>query len=119
MVLQYCWQQGVGQQFVYRHIQCLRQSGERIIGWREHRERTFCAQRVNQTGCTYGCFEQRMVFAFDDDVHNRGFFFEFGHQYSIDDVHHAVIGGKVRDNDLSVVYEDAVRSDTHRYVFSE
>ena len=47
---------------------CQRDDGS--VGRGEHRERSLTAQRVNQTGCTYGCFEQRVIIAVDDDVHN-------------------------------------------------
>ena len=47
---------------------CQRDDGS--VGRGEHRERSLTAQRVNQTGCAYGCFEQRVIIAVDDDVHN-------------------------------------------------
>ena len=119
VVLQYCWQQGVGQQFVYRHIQCLRQSGERIIGWREHREGTFCAQRVNQTGCTYGCLEQRVIFAVHDDVHD-GVGRRCGRQQDrINYVNDSVVSGDVRTGNLGVVDEYAIGCDAHGDIFSQ
>ena len=119
VVLENVREVGQRQQVIGCNLKRFRQRDDGCIGRSKDRERTLTAQRINQSCCTHSRFEQRVIFAFDDDVHNRGFFLEFGHQYSIDDVHHTVIGGKVRDNDLSVVDEDAVRSDAHRYVFSE
>ena len=119
VVLQYCWQQGVGQQFVYRHIQCLRQSGERVIGRGEHRERSFTAQRVNQTGCAYGCFEQCVIFAVHDDVHNCVVRRCGRQQNRVDYVHHPIVSGHIRSGDLGVVDENSIGCDAHGYVFSQ
>ncbi len=119
VVLENVREVGQRQQVIGCDFKRFRQRDDGCISWGKDRERTLTAQRVNQARCSNSCFEQRVVFAVDNDVHNRGFLLELGHQYSIDYMHHTVIGGKVRDNDLSVVNEDTVRSDAHRYVFSE
>ena len=119
MVLQYCWQQGVGQQFVYCHIQSLRQSGERIIGWRKHREGTFCAQRVNQTGCTYGCFEQRVVLAVHDDVHHGVGRWRGRQQDRIDYVNDSIVSGDVCHCDLCIVDEHTIGCYAHSDIFTD
>ena len=49
---------------------CQRNDG--CIGRGEYCERSLTAQRISQTCCTNSRFQQGVIFAIDDYIHNRG-----------------------------------------------
>ena len=70
MVLQNVAQLWKGEQIFSRDAQGRDQGSDRSVCWREHRERSFRAQSAIEACGQHRSFEQRVIFAVDDDVHH-------------------------------------------------
>ncbi len=90
---------------------------ERRIRGSEHREGTFPAQGLHQTGCNDGGLKGRVILAVHNDVHNGIGRRARREQHSVDDMHHPIVRRDVRHDDLRVVDEHAVRGDGHVQLF--
>ena len=95
------------------------QGYNRVVGWCKDGKRTFSGQGVYQASSTYGRFQQRVVFAVDDHVHNGCSLRSWREQDSIDHVHHTIVGSDVGHSDGGVIDHHCAVHDGDGDVFTE
>ena len=82
----------------------------------EDREGTRTAQRASEASRDDCRFQRVVIRAVDDDIYHRVGLRRRSLQNRIDDVYYAVVSDEVGYDDLSIVDENAIAVDGHRYV---